>query len=176
MGDKYFPTVMQQVPIYCADINYCLFLIHSGHCFLKEKPPLLPSLGSQESDPLFLSVLWFTLSTKKFRCPYVISNVFLLIWLDTENLFLVEWHVVSSGSVPKTTESIWNCDNLRAFSPPPGTWSFFRNALLLRHSASRVVDAGQCCGLCTAPRASQSAQVCLWERMDQVINMKKGLR
>lgn len=165
MDDKSFMTVMQQVPIYCADINYCLLLIHSGHCFLKEKLPLLPSLGSQENDPLFLGVLWFSLSTKKFRCPYVISNVFLLIWRNTENSFLAEWHVVSSGSVLKTTESIWDRDNLRAFSPPPGRWNLLRNVLLLCYSQSRVMDAGQWW-------ASKSAQAWLWERMNQVINMK----
>lgn len=76
MGDKSFRTVMQLVPIYCADINYCLLLIQSGRCFMKEKPPLLPPLGSQESVSLFLRVLQFTLATKKFRLPYIISKYF----------------------------------------------------------------------------------------------------
>lgn len=81
MGDniQIFHHSDAKSPIYCADTNYCLLLIHSGHFFLKEKSPLLPPLGSQESDPLFLSVLWFTPSTKKFRFLYLISNVVLLI-------------------------------------------------------------------------------------------------
>lgn len=118
MGGKSFTTVMQQVQYIVLRLITAYFWF-TVVTFLEEKPPLLPSLASQENDPLFLSVLWFTLSTKKYRCPNVISNIFLLIWLDTENSFLVEWHVVSSGSVLKTTESIWNRGSPRAFSPSP---------------------------------------------------------
>lgn len=158
-------TVMQQVQyiVLTLIIAYFWFTVVT---FLEEKPPLLPSLASQENDPLFLSLLWFTLPTKKFRCPNVILNTFLWIWLETENSFLVERHVVSSGSVLK---------NLFGIVPI----SELSHLLQKCHSNSRVVDAAQCCccgacGLCTAPRASESAQVVSEKEWIRSLRWKKS--